>query len=83
MPGMIDPATARRLAGAMSLAAELAVTVTLSVLAGAWLDSRFGTSPILLLALALLGLVIGLVRLTRAVQQSWLSDDGEPPLDRS
>lgn len=73
---MLDPDAMRQMAGAMAMAAELAVTVTLGVLAGSWLDSRFGTSPILLLLLALLGLVIGFVRMARTLKSD--SGNGGP-----
>ncbi len=79
---MIDPDLMRRMAGAMSLAAELAVTVTLGVIVGAWLDRHLDTAPIFLLALSLLGLALGTYRLLRGVQEFWSSDDGEPPDDR-
>lgn len=60
------------------MAVELAVTVALGVFVGAWLDDRFGTSPYLLLALALSGLVIGFVRLSRALRSSEPPEDGPP-----
>ena len=80
---MLDPDSLRRMGGAMSMAAELAVTVTLGVFAGAWLDARLHTEPFLLLALALLALIVGFVRLTRTMQRSDSSDDGDPPNHRS
>lgn len=79
---MIDPELLRRMAAAISMASELAVTVTLGVLAGAWLDRRFDTAPTFLLALSLLGLAIGTTHLVRGVQEFWSSDDGDPPDDR-
>ncbi len=42
-------------AGAISIGIELVVSVVLGLLAGAWLDRRFGTGP----WLTLLGIVIG------------------------
>lgn len=62
----------------MAAAAELAVTVTLGVFVGAWLDTRFGTAPFLLLLLALAGLVAGLVRLTRWLKNTESTDDDLP-----
>lgn len=76
--GMLDPEMLQRLARAMAAAAELALTVLLGVGLGAWLDSRLGTAPILILLLALAGLVIALVRLTRWMKTTETPDDSDP-----
>lgn len=75
---MLDPEMLHKMGAAMAAAAELAVTVTLGVFLGAWLDTRFGTAPTLLLLTALAGLITGFVRLTRRLQNSETSDDDDP-----
>lgn len=79
---MLDPEILRRMGGAAAAAAELAVAVLVGVFGGAWLDTRFGTSPVLLLSLSLAGLLVGLVRLTRWLKSSESQDDDDPRHDR-
>ena len=45
--------------------AELLAPLIVGVIGGRWLDRRFGTEPWLLLALTVLGAVVGMVNLIR------------------
>ena len=80
---MIDPVFLRKMAGVMALAMELAATVVLSTLAGSWLDTRLGSSPIFLLLLSLLALVVGMMRLTQGLKRLNPEDESDPPDDRN
>ncbi len=50
---------------ALSAGTQLVVSVLVGVLAGRWLDSRFGTAPWLLLSGAFAGISFGLYNLVR------------------
>ena len=61
------PDSRQQLVRASAMVTEMAVTVILGVLAGGWLDGRFNTSPLFLFLLSLLALVLGMVRMIRAL----------------
>lgn len=61
------PDSRKQLIRASAMVTEMAVTVILGVLAGGWLDRRFDTSPLFLFLLSLLALVLGMVRMIRAL----------------
>lgn len=75
---MIDPRTLRRMAAGMALTVEMAATVVLGVVAGAWLDRRIGTSPVFLLLLSLGALAGGIARLVRATGRFEPEDEAPP-----
>lgn len=76
---MIDPRVVKRMAAATVISMEMAVTVVLGVVAGYWLDQRLGTSPLLLLALALGALVGGSYRLVNSLGRIASNDDDPDP----
>jgi ATP synthase protein I len=55
---------------ASSVGLELGLSVVLGILFGRWLDGRLGTTPWLMLAFLLLGLVAGFRGVMRAVRRS-------------
>jgi F0F1-type ATP synthase assembly protein I len=65
---MLNPEMLRSLGRLTAAASELAILVVLGSLAGSWLDSQLTTSPVFLLVLAVAALVLGFVRLTRALR---------------
>ena len=44
----------------LHLGTQMAITISLGVLGGWWLDGRFGTTPVFLVAGSLLGVVLGM-----------------------
>ncbi|MCA9314511.1 MAG: AtpZ/AtpI family protein [Planctomycetes bacterium] len=54
---------------------ELAATVFLFGLLGWWLDGRFGTTPWLLVVLAMLGVTAALIRIIRRATQEERADE--------
>lgn len=65
---MLNPEMLRSLGRLTAAVTELAVLVVLGSLAGSWLDSHLSTSPALLLVLAVASLILGFIRLTRALR---------------
>jgi F0F1-type ATP synthase assembly protein I len=76
---MLDPGLLRLLAGALALTAEVGVLVLVGAGVGHWLDGNFGTGPLLLSALALLGLTAGMVRLHAGLRRLQADQDEPPP----
>jgi F0F1-type ATP synthase assembly protein I len=70
----------RRVAGAIAMVSELAVTVVLGVLAGGWLDRRFGTEPVLILLLSIGALIFSMWRMVSSLNRLFKPDD-PPPQD--
>ena len=54
---------------ASSLVLEMAGMIVGGLLAGAWLDARLGTAPILLAVLPFVGLVGGVYRIIRVLER--------------
>lgn len=54
---------------AMSVSTSLVVPIVAGALGGAWLDNRFGTTPIFALILLLLGVVIGFAQMFRLLNR--------------
>ncbi len=78
---MLDPGFLKKVSRLTAMISEMSVTVILGVLAGSWLDSRLQTTPVLLLLLSVGALVLGMVRLTKALNRE-SNDDGLPPDDQ-
>lgn len=57
---------------------ELGFSVILGLLVGQWLDSKFGTSPWLMLLFLIFGLVAGFRSVYRLLRES-TADHSEPP----
>lgn len=81
---MLNPEMLQTLGRLTAACTELAVLVVLGALAGHWLDSRLTTSPVLLLGLSVTALILGFVRLTRALREpadaaAAPPDDPHPP----
>ncbi len=74
---MIDPSFAQRMAVLMAAGTELAAMVVLGVFAGSWLDGRLGTRPLFLAGFSILGLVLGILLLTRTLKR--LEHDPDHP----
>lgn len=66
----------RRAAPALSAVWTMTAGILVGVFLGRWLDGRFGTSPLLQVGLAFVGLIGGSVRVVRGLQQS----RHDPPL---
>ena len=74
-PAIIDPAArkTRRAYNALSASSvglELGIAVIVGLLGGMWLDNRFGTTPWLMLAFLVFGLVAGFRNVLRAVERA-------------
>ena len=67
---MIDRDLMRRVSGAIAVVSEMAVTVVLGVLAGGWLDARFGTEPVLILILSIGALIFSMWRLVSSLNRT-------------
>ena len=76
---MLDPRVIRRLAGAAAAVTELAITVAIGVAAGTWGDKQLGSAPLLALALSLLALILGFIRLVSTLKRLEEPDDRHPP----
>jgi F0F1-type ATP synthase assembly protein I len=61
------------------LVLPMTVTVVGGFFLGGWLDKRLGTSPLLLLALGLGGLLIGFWRMNTELQKARSKDDQHTP----
>jgi ATP synthase protein I len=71
----IDPAarTAKRgfdMLSASSVGLEMGLAVLIGVLAGLWIDSKAGTSPLFLLVFMVLGLIAGFRGVIRAMRRA-------------
>lgn len=62
-----------------ALVLEMALLTIGGLLAGAWLDRKFGTTPILLAVLTFAGFIGGILRISRVLGAS--SDPHDPPPD--
>lgn len=51
----------------IGLGLQLAVTVTVSVFVGIWLDNQFGTKPVFIVALAFFGVFAGMYTFIKSV----------------
>lgn len=60
---------------ASALVLEMAGLVVGGLLAGAWLDERLGTAPILLALLPFVGMVGGIWRILRVLEQRGSRED--------
>jgi ATP synthase protein I len=83
----LDPAARRskrayNALSASSVGLELGIAVVVGLLFGMWLDSKAGTSPWLMLAFLVLGLVAGFRNLMRAVTRAERAGDAEDRDDR-
>jgi F0F1-type ATP synthase assembly protein I len=74
---MIDPETLRLAFRGAALATEMAVVTVIGVVAGSWLDHRFGTEPGLTILLAVSGFSGGVALLLRQMRTN--GDDETPP----
>ena len=54
----------------LSLGLQLAITVTVMVFIGIWLDEKFGLSPILTIVFAMLGVSAGMYNFIKSVLNS-------------
>ena len=54
----------------LGLGLQLALTVTILVFAGVWLDGKFETSPILTIIFSFLGVFVGLYNFIKTVIKS-------------
>jgi ATP synthase protein I len=54
----------------LGLGLQLAVTVTLMVFLGIWLDGKFGTKPVLTIIFSFLGVFAGLYTFIKSVQKA-------------
>ncbi len=61
------------------LVLPMTVTVIVGFALGGWLDKRLGTSPLLLLALGLGGLLIGFWRMNTELQKARDTDEPDAP----
>jgi ATP synthase protein I len=71
----IDPAarSAKRgfdMLSASSVGLEMGISVLLGVLAGLWIDSKLGTSPLFMLVFIVLGLIAGFRGVIRAMKRA-------------
>jgi F0F1-type ATP synthase assembly protein I len=78
---VIDRDLMRRVAGSIAMVSELAVTVILGVLAGGWLDRRFGTEPVLILFLSIGALIFSMWRLVNSLNRLFKPDASLSPTD--
>lgn len=76
---MIHPRLLQRMSIAAAIILEMAVTVVLGVVAGAWLDNKLGSSPALLVVLAIGGLIVGMTRLVHSLNRLKPPDERDPP----
>jgi ATP synthase protein I len=54
----------------LSLGLQLAVTVTVMVFVGLWLDGKFDTRPVLTVVFAFLGIIAGMYNFIKSVTKS-------------
>ena len=78
----LDPAArqSRRMYEGLSASAaglELGISVAIGALFGAWLDGKLGTSPWLLIAFLILGVIAGFRGVLRAVARAERADRAE------
>ena len=64
---MLEPVFFRQLAGISAAILEMAITVVVGIALGTFLDARLGSEPVLMLVLALGALVVGMMRLSKAI----------------
>jgi F0F1-type ATP synthase assembly protein I len=79
---MFDPELMRVLGRVTAGVFEVAILVTLGVLAGTWADGQLGSSPVFIITLSLAGLIIGFRHLLLTLQHQSALDDREPPKPR-
>ena len=60
----------RELAPYLNLGLQLAITVCLFCLLGWWLDKHYGTAPMWLLILSILGVIVAMYNFLRTVLKS-------------
>mgnify|MGYP000915960666 CR=1 FL=1 len=60
----------REIAPYLSLGLQLAVTVTIMIFIGIWLDGKFNTKPILTVVFAFLGVITGMYNFIKSVTKS-------------
>ncbi len=76
---MFDPRALKGMVRASAMVFELGVLVMGGALAGSWLDSLLGTSPLLLTLLSLAALVGAMFRVHRMLQRMDAENDQDPP----
>jgi len=74
---MLDPTQAKQLAAVTAATFGLAISVSIGVALGHWLDGRWGTDPWLTFALAIVAFAAGLRQLFAL--QEHISDDPDHP----
>ena len=72
---MLRPETLRAMARASAMVLEMWVMIVAGAAAGHWLDTRLGTSPLLLLCLSSAMLAGGIYRINRTVGNESGPDD--------
>ena len=80
---MLDRSFFKKLGRATAVVTEMAATVILGVYVGSYLDTRLGSSSVLLLTFTLGALVVGMIRLIRGVAKLTAADEDHPPQNRN